>query len=145
VQKVVIETDLKDARDLTDRILAEVHDCGYDQESLFAIRLAIEEALINAIKHGNQNVRTKSVCVEFDVNSDRVEIQVTDEGDGFRPGDVPDPTADENLERPSGRGVMLMRVYMDEVEFNDRGNAVRMVKRNTRGAPCRANQAKACK
>ena len=144
MQKAVIETDLKDARDLTDRILGEVHNCGYDQEGLFAIRLAIEEALVNAIKHGNQNVRSKSVCVEFDVNSDRVEIQVTDEGDGFRPCDVPDPTADENLERPSGRGVMLMRVYMDEVEFNDRGNAVRMVKRNTRGAPCQANQAKAC-
>ena len=57
-------------------------------------------------------------------------IQIADQGGGFDPGALPDPTSDENLEKPCGRGVMLMRAYMDEIQYNPRGNSVRMVKYN---------------
>ena len=93
-----------------------------------SIKLALEEALINAIKHGNQMDRSKSVRVSYRVLPDRFEVHVTDEGAGFDPADVPDPTAVENLERPCGRGLMLMRHYMSEVAFSGRGNCVVMSK-----------------
>ena len=130
MRKVVITTDLKAARKVAEQVLKEARAFGYPEEAVFAIKLAMEEALINAIKHGNRNDAAKRICVEFDIGPRRAVLQVTDEGEGFRPEDLPDPTADENLECPSGRGVMLMRAYMDKVEFNSRGNAVRMVRRN---------------
>ena len=70
------------------------------------------------------------VEVVYDVNSQRAEIVITDEGQGFRPKEIPDPTADENIEKPSGRGIMLIHAYMDEIAYNESGNQVRMVKHN---------------
>jgi len=72
--------------------------------------------------------RSKKVTVVSVVHAERIEIHITDEGSGFDPGDVPDPTAVENIERPCGRGLMLMRHYMTEVSFSGRGNSVRMAK-----------------
>jgi serine/threonine-protein kinase RsbW len=131
VRKVVIRTSLRAARRVANQVLKEVRSCGYREEATFAIKLAMEEALINAIKHGNRGDLSKSVIVEFEIDPREAVLQVTDEGEGFRPEKVPDPTADENLECPSGRGVMLMKAYMDEVKFSSRGNTVRMVRRNT--------------
>ena len=95
---------------------------------IFSIKLALEEALINAIKHGNQMDHTKKVRVLFRVAAGFFEVRVVDEGPGFDPGDVPDPTAVENLERPCGRGLMLMRHYMSEVCYSSSGNCVAMSK-----------------
>jgi serine/threonine-protein kinase RsbW len=72
--------------------------------------------------------RGKRVRIAYHILPDRFDIHITDEGNGFDPCDVPDPTAVENLERPSGRGLMLMRYYMSEVTFNSSGNSVRMCK-----------------
>ena len=72
--------------------------------------------------------RAKKVHIAYRVLADRFEVHITDEGPGFDPGDVPDPTAVENLERPCGRGLMLMRHYMTEVAYNGRGNRVTMSK-----------------
>jgi serine/threonine-protein kinase RsbW len=72
--------------------------------------------------------RNKKVHVAYHVRPDRFDIKITDEGAGFDPDDVPDPTAVENLERPCGRGLMLMRHYMTQVTFNERGNTVQMSK-----------------
>jgi serine/threonine-protein kinase RsbW len=130
VRKVVITTNLRAARKVADQVLKEARACGYREEAVFAIKLAMEEALINAIRHGNRSDPAKRVVVEFEIDSGKAVLQVTDEGEGFRPEDLPDPTADENLECPSGRGVMLMRAYMDEVRFSPRGNTVRMMRRN---------------
>jgi serine/threonine-protein kinase RsbW len=130
VHKVVIPTDLKAAKALADEVLRRVARCGYGDEAHFAIKLALEEALINAIKHGNHCDPAAHVTVEYDVDAIQAVIQITDEGGGFNPQSLPDPTADENLECPCGRGVMLMRAYMDEVVYNSRGNSVRMLKRN---------------
>jgi serine/threonine-protein kinase RsbW len=124
----VIPTDLQAARSFAEEFLGKVAAKGFGDGDLFAVRLALEEALINAIKHGNGSDPDKFVTVATDVDGEAVVITVTDEGGGFDPDHLPDPTADENLEKPSGRGIMLMRVYMDEVSFNDQGNQVRMVK-----------------
>lgn len=99
---------------------------GYDRASCFALRLALEEALSNAILHGNRSNPQKNVTVRYQVDSGRVVIEVEDQGQGFDPEAVPDPTRTENLEIPAGRGIILMRAYMTEVQFAAPGNRVRM-------------------
>jgi len=128
VVKRVISSDLDAARQLAGDVLRHVESEGYAEGVCFAIRLALEEALINAIRHGSKFDQAKKITVSADVGEQRTAITIADEGAGFDPAAVPDPTADENLEKPSGRGIMLMRAYMDEVQYNDRGNEVRMVK-----------------
>ncbi len=130
VRKVVIASKLAEARKAEDALLREVRRCGYSDSVLFAIKLALEEGLNNAIKHGNAYDPDKMVELEFDVTPQQARITITDQGEGFDPDAVPDPTADENLERPCGRGIMLMRAYMDKVEYNRRGNRVRLLKHN---------------
>jgi len=126
--EVVIPSDPAEARRVQEEIEAALrsHRCG--DRDLFRIKLAVEEAIVNAIKHGNQMNRAKTVRVTYRVHAAGFEIEVADEGRGFDPADVPDPTAVENLERPCGRGLMLMRHYMSEVEYNQAGNVVRMAK-----------------
>ncbi|MDY6912918.1 MAG: ATP-binding protein [Planctomycetota bacterium] len=126
----VIFSDLKAAREVEEKVLCEVAACGYSEASCFAIKLAIEESLNNAIRHGNGYDSNKRVRVGCQIDPQRVCIIVADEGDGFDPASVPDPTANENLEKPHGRGIMLMQAYMDEVHFNKKGNEVRLIKRN---------------
>jgi len=109
-------------------ILPVLANKAYGERVLFAIKLAIEEAVINAIKHGNQLDDTKRVTVSFVVEEDRAVISVADEGEGFRPEDVPDPTDADNLIETSGRGLALIGAYMDEVRFNEKGNEITMVK-----------------
>ena len=127
---MVIASDLTAVRDVSENVLKTLDVHGYSKESVFAIRLAVEEGLNNAIKHGNQCDCDKNVQVSYDVDSKRAVITITDQGCGFNSTNVPDPTTDENLEKPHGRGIMLMRAYMDEVHFNKCGNQVRMVKKN---------------
>ena len=126
--ELTIASDLAEARRVQAEIEHALHAAGFSDHEIFAIRLALEEALVNAIKHGNQMDRAKNVRVVYHISPDRFEVEIADEGPGFDPGDVPDPTAVENIERPCGRGLMLMRYYMTEVNFNGRGNSVRMAK-----------------
>ncbi|MFP4176933.1 MAG: SpoIIE family protein phosphatase [Candidatus Brocadiia bacterium] len=111
-----------------DTILPALSARGYGERALFAVKLAIEEAVINAIKHGNQLDTTKKVNVEFVLDEDKVQISVKDEGDGFDPETVPDPRDEENITADYGRGLLLMRAYMDSVEYNEKGNRVTMTK-----------------
>ena len=99
---------------------------GFSKEARFSIQLAMEEAVTNAIKHGNKNDPTRRVHVGYSVCADRVVITVTDEGPGFDPSRVPDPTADDRLDVPTGRGIMLMRHYMASVEYSASGNQVKL-------------------
>lgn len=130
---MLIPSDLEAARDIEKALLREVARYGYDEAATFAIKLALEEGLNNAIKHGNRCDPSKTVEVCFSVNGERITITITDQGQGFDLAAVPDPTSDENLEKPCGRGIMLMQAYMDEVRFNNKGNQVRLVKRNNLG------------
>jgi len=101
---------------------------GYGERHLFAIKLALEEAIMNAIKHGNQLDPTKKVTVEFTLEKDKAVLAVADEGDGFNPSSVPDPTEDDHLDSPYGRGLILIRAYMDKVEFSENGAKITMTK-----------------
>jgi serine/threonine-protein kinase RsbW len=125
---VVIASDSGEARRVQDDIEQLLLKHNFGERDVFSVKLALEEALVNAIKHGNQMDRTKHVWISYRVQAERFDIIITDEGPGFDPEDVPDPTAIENLERPCGRGLMLMRHYMTEVEYNRRGNSVKMCK-----------------
>jgi serine/threonine-protein kinase RsbW len=109
-------------------ILPKLEANKFSQEDIFAVHLAIEEAFINAIKHGNKMNADKEVKIGYSVSPDKVEISMTDQGSGFDPEAVPDPRLGENLYKSGGRGLLLMQSYMDVVEFNKRGNRVRMVR-----------------
>jgi len=128
-----ILSDTAEARRVQEEIEQFLRAHRFSDHEIFGIKLALEEALINAIKHGNQMERSKKVHIVYRVQPENFEIHITDEGPGFDPNGVPDPTAVENLERPSGRGLMLMRHYMTEVSFNACGNSVRMCKTHRNG------------
>lgn len=97
---------------------------GYGARDVFAMRLALEEAVVNGLKHGNQGDPAKEVRVRFRVTAEATTAEVEDQGPGFDPGEVADPLDPENLERPCGRGLLLMRAYLSWCRFNDRGNRV---------------------
>jgi serine/threonine-protein kinase RsbW len=128
VAELLIPSDPAEARRIQDEIEQLLYARRLHEHDVFSIKLALEEALINAIKHGNQMDRSKKVRIAYQLLPDRFEVVISDDGAGFDPRDVPDPTAFENLERPCGRGLMLMRHYMTEVTFNARGNCVTMSK-----------------
>ena len=125
---VEIASDPAEARKLQEEIERQLKDTLFSEKEVFSIKLALEEALINAIKHGNQFDRNKKVRITYKLDRDCFKINISDEGNGFDPDEVPDPTAIENLERPCGRGLMLMRYYMTEVQFSVTGNSVSMTK-----------------
>jgi serine/threonine-protein kinase RsbW len=104
---------------------------GYPDRDLFAVRLALEEAIVNAVKHGNECEPGKQVSLRYRVEADHVLTEVEDEGPGFDPHTVPDPREPENLERSCGRGLLLMRAYMTWIRYNARGNCVTLCRRRS--------------
>lgn len=132
--EVAVPSDLRSVKTPESRILTQLRRSNYSEEAIFAIKLALEEALTNSVRHGNRGDASKTVTVRFFVDPGRVIIMVRDEGSGFAPELVPDPTAEENLERPSGRGIMLMHAYMTKVCYNPEGNEVWMYRENAAGA-----------
>jgi serine/threonine-protein kinase RsbW len=115
---------------------------GLDEDSLHWVGVAVRESVVNAIKHGNQNDQSKRVVVEFTSEpADRPEqivIRVEDQGDGFDPDALADPLAPENILKASGRGIFLIRSFMDDVALArvpGGGMEVRMVKKVARAAP----------
>ena len=129
-QTLQIPSVVAEIRHVQDFILQKITEAGFDSDCCFAIRLALEESLINAVRHGNCLDPARSVLVKFDINKSCARITVKDEGQGFDPAKVPDPTTEENLSKPRGRGIMLMRAYMDEVTYSDCGTEVTLVKKN---------------
>lgn len=101
---------------------------GYGKASRFAIRLAFEEAISNAFKHGHRDSPTDTpVRVEALIGPDEITIAIEDQGPGFDPKVIPDPTLDENLDKPFGRGLMLINAYMTRVSHGNRGRRIEMV------------------
>lgn len=126
--RLQLANDRSQIEAVRDLIVDAMSEAGYPEAAFFAVRLAFEEAVSNAFRHGHKDLDLP-ITVEFSVVPDRVEIVVEDFGPGFDPASVPDPTLDENLEQPGGRGLLLMRAYMSEVTYSERGNLVRMVYR----------------
>ncbi|MEM1109325.1 MAG: ATP-binding protein [Planctomycetota bacterium] len=127
--KLVFPSKLSEVPAVQQAIISAAEAAGFSDKALFAVRLALDEALTNAVRHGNASDPTKNVAVEFSADAKQLSVTIEDEGPGFDPDDIPDPTAEENLGRPHGRGVMLMRAYMTEVRFNQRGNRVTLIKK----------------
>ncbi len=129
--EVVIPSDTDAGQAVQERIVARLESLEYSMRDVFGIRLALEEALVNAIKHGNGLDPDKTVRVNCLIEDDFLRVEIEDQGLGFNMVDVPDPTAEENLERPCGRGIMLIRSFMTRVEYNAKGNRVVLEKRRT--------------
>ena len=108
--------------------MAAIEKAGWEGRDVFHIQMAIEEAVVNAIEHGNKRDPSKLVHVVFNVFDDLVTLSVTDQGQGFDHNNVADPTVEEHLDQPRGRGVMLIRELMTEAKYNDKGNSVWMRK-----------------
>ncbi|QDT57199.1 Anti-sigma F factor [Caulifigura coniformis] len=126
--EITIPSDTSAGHEVQERIVSLMEEREYSMRDVFSVRLALEEALVNAIKHGNQLDPDKSVRIQCDVEQDRVYVEIEDQGPGYVPDDVPDPTLDENIERASGRGLMLIKSFMNRVEFNEKGNCIRLEK-----------------
>jgi serine/threonine-protein kinase RsbW len=139
----VVRLEFCSAFDMLDFVqLVSDHLCkrvGFDDDSMHWVGVAVRESVINAIKHGNQNDQRKMVHVEFESSGDteggELVIAVRDEGEGFDPTIIADPLAPENMLKSSGRGIFLMRNFMDDVSLRrmpQGGMEVRMVKRLAR-------------
>ncbi len=126
--RTVIPSNEAAALDVQDQIIEILETCAVSQRDLFCIRLAIAEAITNAIRHGNRMDHSKTVTIEWNISSQKIAISITDQGEGFDPSTLSDPTEEENLDRPGGRGVLLIRNFMDEMNYNACGNSLQMIK-----------------
>ena len=124
----VVESSASAVEALCRELLEDTGGFDFSEDDVFAIHLALEEALGNAVRHGNKEQSQKRVTIECLVTSEKFDIQISDEGPGFDPGLLPDCRSKENLYKCCGRGVLLMRSYMDLVEYNEAGNCVHMIK-----------------
>ena len=132
--RINFQSCLEEVCKTRDAVMAAVCSFGFDKTEQFAIKLSLEEALANAIWHGNAGDSDKYVFVHYVVNAEQVSVTISDEGLGFDPAQTPDPTVLANLQKPGGRGVLLINTYMDEVIYNTRGNRLTMIKHRGRRA-----------
>ena len=126
-----LQSKLELVTDIWTELSKHLKNMGYSQQDNFAVHLALEEAFANAIKHGNRMDADKKVKIDYTITPQMVEISVSDEGIGFDPEAVPDPRCGENIYRPQGRGLLLIREYMDKAEYNQQGNSITMIKHKT--------------
>ena len=125
-----LPTDVRTIEHAVDYVLGRCPRCAEEARRLdLNFRVGLTEALSNAMLYGNSRDPSKRVLVEIAFLQECIEARVTDQGDGFDPAAVPDPTTPENLSKPCGRGLFLMRKLLDEVRYNDQGNQVTLVLR----------------
>ena len=127
-RRVDVTLDSKvESVDLGEELARQVADtAGFDEDEQYKISMAVRECVINALKHGNRGDESKRVQLKFSLQPDRLVVQVGDQGRGFDLAAVPDPLADDNLLRCSGRGLFLVRCFMDELRVGpgEAGGAV---------------------
>jgi len=109
-------------------LMVRLFELPMNEDIAFYIKLALHEALINAVKHGNKMREHLAVRVDITKEDGQLTIQVTDQGEGFDFKNIPDPITPENLEKLNGRGVFLIQNAMDKVEFADHGRTIKMMK-----------------
>ncbi len=125
-----LPTDIHSIDSAVEYVMSRCRTCSAQAKRLnFNFRVGLTEALANAMLYGNADDPSKRVMVEVTLAEGRLEVKVKDQGQGFDPASIPDPTRPENLTRPCGRGLFLMRELLDEVCFNERGNEVTLVLR----------------
>ena len=129
---VTIAADPSAISAVVDRVTRELEERWWRDDDVTAVQLALTEAMANAIRHGCHGDASKQVqCSLVYREPDEVEIVVRDQGGGFEPGGVPDPLDPASAFKPSGRGIFLMRAFMDDVVFADGGREVQMRKQKT--------------
>jgi serine/threonine-protein kinase RsbW len=132
VVEVALESDLKNV-EVADELSRRVStSAGFEEDDRQRIEMAVHESLINAIWHGNKNDARKQVWLRFDIYDDRLEVRVRDQGNGFDPAHIPNPLAEENLLSISGRGIFLIRSFMDDFRVEKAaggGTEVTMIKK----------------
>lgn len=123
---MIIKSDIKNISLVENLIddLVEKHEVDFDLYG--KVLLAVVEGVNNAILHGNKSNKEKDVIIDYDLNPEKIQFNILDQGQGFNYKNLPDPTLPENLERVSGRGIFLMRHLADEIQFNELGNEVRL-------------------
>ena len=127
-QSLVLPSTIEAVGRVCRQLLEQAKEYGYAEDEIFAIHLSLEEALTNAVRHGNQSDSAKTVAIEALITPEKFDISIADQGSGFNPDTLPDPRLGENLYKTEGRGVLLIRAYMDLIEYNERGNCVHLVK-----------------
>ncbi len=110
------------------KVVDSLRKIGFSMEELFDVKLCLDEALINAIKHGNKFNPELNVEVRIEAKDEVLAITVKDHGEGFDFTQIPNPTEEDNLHRNSGRGVFLIKKHMDKVEHFDCGRTIKMIK-----------------
>ncbi len=128
-----VPSDLRIVKKTSFKILSYLKDLNLDEYTLFRIALSTEEALINAITYGNKSNRKLPVQIKVIKSPDQVEITIKDQGEGFNYKNLPDPTEDDNLPLPCGRGLFIIKKLMDKVSFSDNGSCIKMVKNLKKG------------
>jgi serine/threonine-protein kinase RsbW len=125
-----LPTDIHSIDNAVEYVMSRCSTCSEHARRLnLNFRVGLTEALSNAMLYGNAHDPSQRVVVQITMEQGRVEATVKDQGAGFDPSSIPDPTRPENITRPCGRGLFLMRALMDEVRHNDRGNEVTLILR----------------
>mgnify|MGYP003349497112 FL=1 len=133
--KEELESTLESVDHAEDLVMRTAREMGFDEDQQHEIGISLRECMVNAVVHGNRYNTRKKVHFVLCHTPERLEIIIGDEGDGFDAANVPDPLAEENLLRQSGRGVLMMQAFMDEFQISrrdPRGTEVRMVKYKTK-------------
>jgi serine/threonine-protein kinase RsbW len=130
-KRLILDSVLDSVQAVEETAEAYAREAGFDDDTVLDIAMVSREAAVNAVLHGNKKDPAKHVTATFELTDEALKITVADEGAGLDPDKIPDPLAEENVMRTSGRGVFLMRHYMDEVHFRQLtpGTEITLVKR----------------
>jgi serine/threonine-protein kinase RsbW len=129
--QTTLESTLDSVDKAEEMVMAEAGKSGFDEDEQHQIGMAVRECMVNAVVHGNRYSKNKKVHLSIERSTDAITVVIGDEGAGFDLSSLPDPLAPENLLRQSGRGIMLIRAFMDEFDLHPRpggGTEVRLVK-----------------
>jgi serine/threonine-protein kinase RsbW len=129
--ETLLDSTLESVDEAEGTVLRMAGGAGLEEDDLHALGMAVREAAVNAVVHGNRYSAKKKVLLKVSRAPDRLTIVIADEGEGFEVNSIPDPLASENLLRQSGRGLLLIRAFVDEFELRPReprGTEVRLVK-----------------
>jgi serine/threonine-protein kinase RsbW len=126
---IEIPSQIKFIKGIAHNIIQEAKMMGYNEKELKdKMPVTIDEAVTNAIKHGNKFDENKKVKIQVDIDIEKIKIVVSDEGSGFKVDEVPDPTDPNHFLKMSGRGIFFMRLSMDDVAYNDQGTQLTLIK-----------------
>lgn len=115
--ETVLDSTLESVDGAENLVLEAASRAGFEEEDLHKLGMAVREAMVNAVVHGNRYNARKKVHLAIEIEINRVVVRITDEGEGFEPEALPDPLAEENLLRQSGRGLLLIQAFVDEFQM----------------------------